>query len=61
MLRSSVKKVVKAIETGDKVAAEAALRAAEPVIDRMAGQGIIHANKAARHKSRLTLRIRALS
>lgn len=60
MLRTSVKKVIRAIESKDKAAAEAAYKAAEPVIDRMATKGIVHANKASRHKSRLTARIRAL-
>ncbi len=60
MMRTYIKKVVKAIEKGDKADAEAAYRAAVPVIDRMAGKGLIHKNKAARHKSRLNSRIRAL-
>ncbi|MCC7410999.1 MAG: 30S ribosomal protein S20 [Gammaproteobacteria bacterium] len=59
-LRTYVKKIIKAIETRDRSAAEAAFRDAQPVIDRMAGQGIIHRNKAARHKERLSARIRAL-
>lgn len=60
MMRTTIKKVIKAIEGGDASAARTAYLAAEPIIDRMAGQGIIHANKAARHKERLTARIRAL-
>ena len=60
MLRTSVKKVVKAIDAKDKSAAEAALRASEPTLDRASARGLIHKNKAARHKSRLTARIRAL-
>ncbi len=60
MMRTCIKKVVKAIEAGDKAAAEAAYKAAVPVIDRMAGKGLIHRNKAARHKSRLNQHIRAL-
>ena len=59
-LRTSIKNVIKAIETKDKSTAESALRAAEPIIDRMATKGLIHANKAARHKSRLVARLRAL-
>ena len=61
MFRTYVKKVVYAIEAGDKATAEAAYKAAVPVIDRMCNKGLIHANKAARHKSRLNQRIRALS
>jgi small subunit ribosomal protein S20 len=59
-LRTSVKKVVTAIQKKDKEAAVAAFRKAVPVIDRMTHMGIIHRNKAARHKSRLNAQIRAL-
>jgi small subunit ribosomal protein S20 len=57
-VRTSIKKVVKAIATGDKTQAEAAYQAAVPVIDRTARKGLIHPNKAARHKSRLSQHIR---
>jgi small subunit ribosomal protein S20 len=60
MLRTKIKNVVNAIEKGDKDAATAAYKEAEPLIDSMANKGHIHANKAARHKSRLNTRIRAL-
>lgn len=60
LLRTRIKQVVKAIDAGDKAAAEAAYVLAVPVIDRMAGDNIIHRNKAARHKSRLNARIRAM-
>ena len=60
MTRTYIKKVVSAIESGDKAAAEAAYTQAIPVIDRMARKGLIHQNKAARHKSRLIKRIQAL-
>jgi small subunit ribosomal protein S20 len=60
MLRTSIKKVVNAIDEGDKEAATSAYKEAVPVIDSMAKKGHIHANKAARHKSRLNTRIRAL-
>ena len=59
-MRTSIKRVVKAISRGDKEAAESAFKAAVPMIDRMADKGIIHKNKAARHKSRLNAHIRAL-
>ncbi|MEE8428121.1 MAG: 30S ribosomal protein S20 [Gammaproteobacteria bacterium] len=59
-LRTSIKKVVAAIDAGDAVKAEEAYRGAVPVIDRMAHKGIIHQNKAARHKSRLNHHIRKL-
>ncbi len=58
--RTSVKKVLKAIRTGDAAAATDAYRMAVPIIDSTATKGLIHANKAARHKSRLNARIRAL-
>ncbi len=59
-MRTAVKKVVKAIAAGDKAQAEAAFRAAEPVIDKMARKGIIHKNKAARQKSRLSAHLRKM-
>ncbi len=59
-MRTYIKKVLKAVAAGDREAAQAAYQAAVPVIDRMAGKGLIHKNKAARHKSRLNARIRAL-
>jgi small subunit ribosomal protein S20 len=52
---------VLAAQSGDKTRATESLKAATPVIDSMARKGIIHKNKAARHKSRLNQRIRALS
>lgn len=61
MLRTYVKKVAAAIASGDEKAAISSLREATPVIDRMVNKKIIHKNKAARHKSRLTARIRKLS
>ena len=60
MLRTAIKKVSAAISAGDADAAKAAYTEAVPLIDRMAGMGLIHANKAARHKSRLNQHIRAL-
>ena len=60
MLRTHLKRVVKAIDAGDKAAAQAAFRAAVPIVDRMANRGLIHKNKAARHKSRLSAHINAL-
>ena len=60
-LRSAIKKVQKAIASGDAAAAEAALREQQPTIDSIADKRIIHKNKAARHKSRLAARIKALA
>jgi small subunit ribosomal protein S20 len=59
--RSAVRKVVEAINAGKKAEAAAALKAASPVIDAMARKGIIHRNKAARHKSRLSAQIKAMT
>ncbi|MCX2979384.1 30S ribosomal protein S20 [Halieaceae bacterium IMCC14734] len=61
LVRTVIKKVVAAIESGDAEAAGAAYAAAVPVIDRMADKGILHKNKAARHKSRLNAQVKALS
>lgn len=58
--RTSIKKVVYAIEAGDKEAATAAYADAVPMIDSTASKGLIHQNKAARHKSRLNAQIKAL-
>jgi len=60
-LRTSIKKVVNAIAAKDKAGAEAAYKAAEPIMDRYSSRGLIHKNKAARHKSRLSAHIKALA
>ena len=61
MMRTSIKKVLKACDAGDKDAATAAFKDAVPVIDSMVNKGIVNKNKAARHKSRLNARVKALS
>ncbi|MFT4047238.1 MAG: 30S ribosomal protein S20 [Solimonas sp.] len=61
MIRTYIKKVVKAIESKDKKAAETAYVEMVPVVDRYATKGQIHKNKAARHKSRLAAKIKALA
>jgi small subunit ribosomal protein S20 len=61
MVRTTIKKVVKAVEAKDKAAATAAYTDMVPVLDRYADRGLIHKNKAARHKSRLTAAIKALA
>ncbi len=61
MMRTYIKKVYYAIESGDKAGAEAAYKEATPVIDRVAGKGLIHANKAARTKSRMNNNIRSMA
>ena len=60
MVRTYIKKVNAAIESKDFDQASSAYQTAVPVIDRLANKGIIHANKAARHKSRLNTAIKAL-
>lgn len=60
MMRTAIKKVVYAIDAGEKDKASDAYKAAVPAIDKMANKNIITANKAARHKSRLNTRIRAI-
>lgn len=61
MVRTTIKKVVKAIEAKDKAAAVTAYNDMVPVIDRYATKGLIHKNKAARHKSRLSAHITAMA
>jgi small subunit ribosomal protein S20 len=60
MVRTYIKRVVAAVETRDYDAASAAFARAVPVIDSMADKGILHKNKAARHKSRLNAAVKAL-
>ena len=60
-LRTAIKKVLKAVEAGDKAAAMITYQENVSVIDRIADKKIIHKNKAARHKSRLTAAIKALT
>ena len=60
MMRTYVKNVIKAIAAGDKTSAENAYKLASPALDKMAGKGLIHRNKAARQKSRLNKAVRAM-
>ena len=61
MVRTYIKKVVAAIASGDQEKAQAAYQEAVPVIDRMADKGILHKNKAARYKSRLNTKVKAMA
>lgn len=61
VVRTSIKKVLAAIASGNAEEAKQAYSAAVPVIDRMADKGIIHKNKASRHKSRLNAQVKALA
>jgi small subunit ribosomal protein S20 len=59
--RSVVKNVQKAVSAGDKAKAADLFRAGQSVLDSVADKGIFHKNKAARHKSRLAAKIKALA
>jgi small subunit ribosomal protein S20 len=60
-LRSAIKKVQAAVATGDKAAAQAAFKESVSTIDHIADKQIIHKNKAARHKSRLSAAVKGLA
>jgi small subunit ribosomal protein S20 len=59
--RTVIKNVQKVVLTGDKSKAAETFKAAQGIIDSIADKGIFHKNKAARHKSRLAAKIKALS
>lgn len=59
-LRTAIKRVKKAILAGDKTEAQKVYSESVSVIDRIADKNIIHKNKAARHKSRLSAAIKGL-
>jgi len=60
-MRTAIKRVRKAIDDGDKSAAQSAYKSATSVLDATAGKGIVHKNMAARNKSRLAAAIRAMA
>lgn len=60
MMRTYMKKTIAAIAAGDKDAATKAFAEMQPVLDRYATKGLIHKNKAARHKATLSAQIKAL-
>lgn len=60
-LRTAIKRVAKAVEAGDKAAAVAVFQASASVVDSIADKKIIHKNKAARHKSRLSAAVKAMA
>ena len=59
--RTAVKNVEKAVAAGDKAKAAEVFKNAQSVIDSVADKGIFHKNKAARHKSRLAAKVKALA
>src|SRR5271157_1462683 len=60
-LRTAIRKATLALKAGKQDDAAAALAHATPIIDSMVNKGIIHRNKAARHKSRLSKQVRAIA
>lgn len=60
-IRTFVKKVEEAIESGDKAAARSAFLAAQPEMQRGVSKGVLHRNTVSRKISRLNTRIAALS
>lgn len=60
VLRNSVRKIEEAIASGDRTAALAAFKEAEPVIMRAAQRGVVHKNNASRKVSRLAHRLAKL-
>jgi len=60
MIRTYIKNTVAAIEAGNKEAANQAYAEMQPMLDRMATRGLVHKNQAARTKSRIVARIKAL-
>lgn len=59
--RTAVKSVLKAVATGDKAKASEAFKNAQSVIDSIADKRIFHKNKAARYKSRLSAKVKAMA
>ncbi len=60
-LRTAIKKVRKAIEAGDKTAAQAVFKESQSIIDTIADKKIVHKNKTSRDKSRLSAAIKAMA
>ena len=59
--RNVIKTVQKAVAGGDKAKATEVFRSAQVIIDSVADKGIFHKNKAARHKSRLAAKLKAMA
>ena len=60
-MKSTVRKVEEAITSGDKQAASAALKLAEPVLVATAQKGVLHRRTASRKVSRLAQRVKAMA
>ena len=61
MMRTAIKKVIHSIDAGTKDEAQKNYHHMQTMVDRMASKGIVHKNKAARHKSRLSQHIKAMA
>lgn len=60
-MRTAIKKVLKAVQGGDKATACATMKEVSALADRAVGKNLIHANKAARIKSRLNVKLKAIA
>ncbi len=60
-LRSALRKVLTAVQAGDKAAAQQVYKAAVPEIDRLVTKGILRKNRAARYKSRLNAKVKGMA
>ena len=60
-LRSALRSVLTAVKEGDQAAARAVYKDAVPEIDKMVSKGILRKNRAARYKSRLNAKVKAMS
>ncbi|KAF3976958.1 MAG: 30S ribosomal protein S20 [Methylococcales symbiont of Iophon sp. n. MRB-2018] len=60
-MRTFIKKVIASIESGDKEATQVAYKAVVSTIDKAVSKGLIHKNKAARSKSRLSTRVNSMA
>ena len=58
-MRTAIKKMLKAVQVGDKAVAQTSLKEVTVLADRAVNKKLIHANKAARLKSRLNARLKA--
>jgi small subunit ribosomal protein S20 len=59
-VRTAIRRVIKALESGNKEVAKASFAAVVPEIDRMVGKGILKKNRAAHYKSQINARLRAM-
>ncbi len=60
-MRTFIKKVIAAVDAGEKEQAQSAFKAVVPIIDTAVTKGLIHRNKAARNKSRLNTKVQAMA